>query len=77
MPRIVDVLAIREKLNVLAWDVETDRGQRTFEVRYVRQNVRGLGRQRLIIRDVDGNRYEIRNWRAFPQRAQRLIERYL
>jgi len=77
MPRIVDIYSIDEKLHVLIWEVETDKGRRAFEVRHVRQNVRRTGPRRFIVKDVDGNRYEIRDWTALPVRARRIIERYL
>lgn len=60
IPRITAVREIREEYGVTRWSVETDRGRRTFEVQS-RQDVRQAGPTRYIIRDIDGNRYEIRN----------------
>ncbi|MFP4056053.1 MAG: DUF1854 domain-containing protein [Candidatus Brocadiia bacterium] len=77
MPRILDIADIREELNVVTWEVETNRGPRTFQVRNVRQNVRRMGRRRFVVKDVDGNRYEIRDWANLPAPAQKLIEVYL
>ena len=77
MPRITDILDIREDLGVVSWDVETSKGERSFHVRDIRQNVRKIGRRRLIIRDVDGNRYEIHDWGDLPAPAERLLQPYL
>ena len=77
MPRITDILDIQENLNVIEWEVETDKGLRTFEVRNVRKNVRRIGQRQLIIKDVDGNRYEIRDWMTLPPHPQKLLEPYL
>jgi len=77
LPRIVDVQEVTEELGVITWRVVTDRGPRTFQVRNVRQNMRRIGRGRVIIRDVDGNRYEVPDWTALPPRAQRWMELYL
>lgn len=77
MPAIGDILDLREELGVVTWDVETDRGPRSFQVRRVRQNIRKMGRRRLVIKDVDGNRYEIRDWLRLPPHAQKLIQVYL
>ena len=77
MPRVKDILDIKEELNVVTWEVVTNRGPRTFDVRHVRQNVRRMGPRRLVIKDVDGNRYEIRDWMNLPPLAQRLIQIYL
>jgi len=77
MPRIQDIFDIDEEHRVLTWEVETDRGPRTFQVRHVRQNVRKMGHRRLIIKDVDGNRYEIRDWQRLTPVARRFIEEYI
>lgn len=77
MPAIQDVLALRLDLGVETWEVETDKGRRAFMVRNPRVNVRHVGRRRLVIRDVDGNRYEVRDWTRFSPRARRLLEAHL
>lgn len=77
MPRILDVEGMESKLGVETWKVVTDKGPRTFMVRRPRINVRKLGRLRLIIKDVDGNRYDVRNWSRLPPRAQRHIQGHL
>lgn len=73
MPRIEEVLDVEEVLQVINWHVVTDRGERHFEVRSPRQNVRRLGSSRLIIRDVDGNRYELPDWQELDDDQQELL----
>ena len=77
MPRITDVYDIHDDLGVVSWEVATDKGDRSFHVRNIRQNVRKMGRRRLVIRDVDGNRYEIRDWARPPAPPEKLLEPYL
>jgi len=77
MPGIDDVLALDLELGVETWEVMTDKGERTFMVRNPRTNVRHVGRRRLVIRDVDGNRYQIRDWTSLSPRARRLLEAHL
>jgi hypothetical protein len=77
MPTITDILDIEEELGVVIWEVETDKGPRTFQVRSIRQNVRKMGGRRLVIKDVDGNRYEVADWLKLPPLAQKLIQSYL
>jgi len=77
MPRITDIRDIKEDLKVVDWDVETDKGPRQFQVRGVRRNIRRIGRRRVVVKDVDGNRYEIRDWSALSRDAQMLLEPYL
>ncbi len=77
MPRILDIFEVTDAMNVVEWVVETDRGPRTFHVRYVRQNIRRIGNRQFVIKDVDNNRYEIRDWIEMPILAQKLLEPYL
>lgn len=77
LPRIKDIHAINEKLSVLTWEVSTDRGFRAFQVRNPRKNVRAVTNRRFIVKDVDGNRYEIRNIVNLPARAQTLIAEFI
>ena len=77
MPTVMDIFAIDEKMGVESWDVQTSKGPRIFQVHAPRRNIRKLSPTRLIIRDVDSNRYEIRNWTNLPQPAQGLIARHL
>lgn len=59
LPKINDVFSIEERLSLFTFRVNTDKGPRTFEVRNPRRNVRSVGGGRYIIKDVDGNRYDI------------------
>ena len=56
---ILQVDAVRNEYGTSYWDVETDRGQREFVVQNVSENAQWLGDHRLLIIDVDGNRFEI------------------
>ncbi len=67
MPSIEAIISTEENLAVKTWTVKTDKGARVFEVRDPRRNVRKIGGSRMLVKDVDGNRYEIRNWRALDR----------
>lgn len=77
LPRIKDIHSINEKLSVLTWEVSTNRGFRAFQVRNPRKNVRIVTNRRFIVKDVDGNRYEIRNIGNLPARAQTLMAEFI
>ncbi len=62
---------------MLNWTVDTDRGRRIFQLKNLRRNIRRIGRERVVIRDVDGNRYEVRRVSALPTHAQELLDQYL
>jgi hypothetical protein len=73
-PRITCVNDIEEQFHVPKWDVETDRGPRVFEIRSSRRDVRILSGGRILIRDADGNQYEIPDYRKLDPVSRALIE---
>ncbi len=77
LPRITDVYGIDDHLNLYTFHVETDRGERTFQVRNPRQNVRSVGGGRYIIKDVDGNRYDIPSLRNLGPKSQNLMSEFV
>lgn len=77
MPRITDIIEAEEKLSVLTLETETDRGERIIQVRNPRQSIRKLPHNRVVIKDVDGNRYEIRDWTSLPSYGRELLVQYM
>jgi len=69
IPRILQIHRITSYLGTTRWEVETDRGPRVFEVRD-RDDVRRLSLRRYLIRDVDGNRYEIADVAELDPKSQ-------
>ena len=56
---IEQIDSLRSEFGTSYWEVKTNRGQREFVVQNVAENVQWLGARRLLIVDVDGNRFEI------------------
>lgn len=77
MPEIQQILDVKEGLGLETWEVVTSKGERTFEVRTSRRDVRPVGRRRLLIKDVDGNRFDIPDWAQLDAPSQLLIERHI
>ena len=73
MPRITKINRMKESHGIMKFDVETDKGPRVFETRY-REDIRRLSGGCVVIRDADGNRYEIKDYRKLDQRSASLIE---
>lgn len=73
---ITRVEAIDVEYHVPTWTVATDRGSRTFELRSSRQDLRVLG-WRVLIRDADGNRYEIPDLRHLDQASRTLVDQHI
>ena len=76
LPELVRVLEITDDFGIQHWQVETDRGPRIFEVRG-REDLRWLRPGNLIVRDVDGNRYEIKRFDDLDAQSRLKIENYL
>jgi len=74
---ILDVYSMRERYGVSHWHVLTDRGEKHFDVRGLRDNIHDLGPRRLLIIDVDGNRYEIPDYGRLSPRARAEIQRLI
>ena len=60
--------------HIQEWEVETDRGPRTFEIRSHRHDIKNLGGGRVLIKDADGNRFEIPNYRDLDPVSCILVE---
>lgn len=71
------VTSIRNEFGTSYWDVETDRGQREFVVQNVAENAQWLGDHRLLIVDVDGNRFEIADLTTLDKRSLAAVEQVL
>lgn len=76
LPKIVRIDEIVEEYGVLRLAVQTDRGPRAFEIRS-RENIRFLPDGRVLLRDLDGNRYEIPCLFRLDARSQSLAQSYL
>lgn len=72
-PQIERIVALRERFGVAEWKVETSRGPHTFLTRNVRDSITELGPHHLLITDVDGNRFEVRDLAALDARSTDLL----
>ena len=76
LPKILQIDQIIEEYGVLRLEVDTDRGPRTFEIRS-REHIRFLPDGRILLRDLDGNRYEIPGVDRLDVRSRTLAELFL
>lgn len=67
------VLSVKAELGVTYWHVITDRGERDFVTQSLHENAQWLGDQHLLIIDVDGNRYEVKDVPSLDERSRELI----
>lgn len=77
MPRIEDITHAEERLGVLTIETKTNRGERTVQIRNARRSIRKLPNRRVVILDVDGNRYEVKDWMELPAYGRDLLSQYM
>ena len=71
---IEQVRSVRNEYGTSYWDVATNRGDREFVVQNVSENAQWLGDYRLLLIDVDGNRFEIPDLQALDRRSLGYVE---
>jgi len=74
VPRITYIYEIEDAHGAARWEVETDRGYRIFDIRD-REDVRVLGKGRLLLQDADGNRYEVEDMNSLDERSRKLLDK--
>jgi len=73
IPRITKIHDIKDEFGVLVWRTETNKGPRTFEV-VSRRDVKKISRNRILVKDGDGNLYDIPNIKKLDQRSLILLD---
>ncbi len=73
MPKITKIHFIEGRFGVTEWEVETDSGSVSFDLRS-RNDITALNAGRVLIKDIDGNRYEIVNYHRLDPKSVALLE---
>ena len=73
MPKITKIHALEGQFGVTQWDAETEVGSVSFDLRS-RNDITALDSGRVLIKDVDGNRYEIANYHQLDPKSIALLE---
>lgn len=72
VPVILKVKSIRDKLGIVEWEVVTDRGHRSFITRSIHDSIEETGKG-FIIRDIENNKYELRDYSELDSKSAELI----
>ncbi len=75
IPKIRRIIQAKKEFGTVYWDVETDRGDRQFVMRGIRDSVHEIEPGRFLVNDVDGNRFEVPQIGELDTRSQALWER--
>lgn len=80
-PAVYEVKSVKDKLGYVYFELVLCRDSRRYEktctVKDVSKNIRMLGDDRLIIFDVDGNRYIINSLKELDKKSLHRLEPYL
>ncbi len=69
--------SIREEFGATYWKVQTSRGERSFIGKHLRDNVSYLDDGRILVHDVDGNRYEITSLASLDEASRSTLLRII
>jgi len=70
VPVVRKVTAVKDRYGVVEWEVETDRGARRFYTRDLRELASRPAPGRFILRDVEGNCYDVADIAALDAKSQ-------
>lgn len=76
-PVILHIHSLKERYGFSYWKVETAEGEMEFTLHDTYKSLIHIDAKRVIILDVDGNRFEIPDVSALDRRSYRKIELYL
>jgi hypothetical protein len=73
-PQILSIKSLGHQYGAVYWNVETDRGPREFVLKGLSEHVRWLSDTRILITDVDGNRFELRDMSKLDKNSKDLLD---
>jgi len=77
LPQITAIYSIMERFGSSVWDIETDRGRVVASTRQMHESVHELGKGRFLLTDVEGNRYEIKDFTSLDEDSRtRFVGKY-
>lgn len=77
MPVITKIVNVKDKYGFAYFDVLTDRGECRFTAHIFSGDIINLGDKRIIIKDVDGNRFEIPDLSKLSSSERKMIEVFI
>jgi len=75
IPRISRILEAKKEFGTVYWNVDTDRGNRQFIMRGIRDSIHEIEPGRYLVVDIDGNRFEVPQLGNLDSRSQALWDR--
>jgi len=76
-PKITAIHSVKEKMGYVYIDASLEGGKKLFAVKDSSRDIRLLDDKRILIFDVDGNRYSIDDLWTLDTKSRKVIETYL
>lgn len=76
-PKIIKINRIHDEYGYSYWDALTDKGACRFTVRSGGGSVYPIGKNRYLINDIDGNRFEIPDLQRLSAKEIRMVDLYI
>jgi hypothetical protein len=76
-PSILKITTSKEKMGYVYFDLYTTAGKKSIAIKDVTKSIRQLDEKRLLILDVDGNRFLVPDFTKLDHASMKCIESYL
>jgi hypothetical protein len=77
MPKIKQILSCWDKFGILKFEVLTDRGTVTFDIKNRHYDIKKIYGNRILMRDRNDNRYEIEDYTLLDKKSIKLLYQYI
>ena len=77
IPKISKINEITDKFGILTFDVDTDKGRVSFDIKNRHYDIKQIYGHRILLRDRNDNRYEIEDSSKLDKRSLKLIYPYI
>ncbi|HBQ63873.1 MAG TPA: DUF1854 domain-containing protein [Clostridiales bacterium] len=77
VPVIEKIQKVKEEFGYIYWDVLTSAGQRRFTTHDMSNSLIPVGENRLVLVDVDGNRFEIPDHTQLEDKHRKFLDMWL
>ena len=76
-PEVTQIKSVKEKMGAYYFNLFVGDHEKTIAVKDISKNLKQLGEGRIILTDVDGNRFLIPNVYGIQKKSLRMLEPYL
>lgn len=73
VPHILRILSVTDKYGNLHWEVETDRGIKSFDIRNRNHDIKAYSTGYVRVRDADDNRYIIDDYKKLDRHSRSFL----